>query len=494
MGEVVDVAVVGGGLAGLTVAGLLAGSGHRVTVLEAAGELGGRGRSTEHDGYRMNLGPRALYRGPLRAALRRLGVPAPGAPPPLGQAMALFGGVPYRGFITVPGLLTTGFLSLRERSAMARLFAVVRRNPRLAGMTAAEWLAGVLPTERARLAAASLVRIAAYLDSPERASADMVAEHLATARFGVRYVHGGWQTLVDGLATVAVRRGVQITTGARVTGVYGDASPYTVATADGRQLVARAVVVAGLPPARALDLAERPELAAGLGPSLHAACLDVALRRLPDPRRPFLYGVDRPVYLVVHSARARFGAGAGAVIHLLRYGGAALPATARPATAGPAPAAGGPAGGSSGPASPSSAPVSGAPVARSGPAAEAPAVRSGPAVGVSAVQSGPAETRAEMEGLLDAHQPGWRAELLHARFLPRITVTNAVPVPGRGLNGRPGVSVPGRPGVFLAGDWVGPEGFLVEAVGASAQQAATAVHRFLAAAGGRAATTAQHLG
>jgi len=99
-----------------------------------------------------------------------------------------------------------------------------------------------------------------------------------------------------------------------------------------------------------------------------------------------------------------------------------------------------------------------------------------------------------MEGLLDAHQPGWRAELLHARFLPRITVTNAVPVPGRGLNGRPGVSVPGRPGVFLAGDWVGPEGFLVEAVGASAQQAATAVHRFLAAAGGRAATTAQHLG
>ncbi|HET8659628.1 MAG TPA: FAD-dependent oxidoreductase [Micromonosporaceae bacterium] len=440
MGEVVDVAVVGGGLAGLTVAGLLGGSGRRVTVLEAAGELGGRGRSTGHDGYRMNLGPRALYRGPLRSALRRLGVSVPGAPPPLGQAMALFGGAPQRGFITVPGLLTTGFLTLRERSAMARLFAMVRRTPRLAGMTAAEWLAGVLPTERARLAAASLVRIAAYLDNPGRASADMVAEHLAVARFGVRYVHGGWQTLVDGLIAAAGRRGVEVITGARVVGVHGDASPYPVALADGRRLVARAVVLAGLAPARALRLAERPELAAGLGPPVHAACLDVALRRLPDPRRIFLYGVDQPVYLVVHSARARFGAGAGAVVHLLRYGGAA------------------------------------------------PAPPAGPATGAAAARSGPAQARAELEGLLDAYQPGWRAELLHARFLPRITVTNAVPLPGPGLNGRPEVSVPGRPGVFLAGDWVGPDGFLADAVGASAQQAATAVGRFLAAAGGRVAT------
>jgi phytoene dehydrogenase-like protein len=59
------------------------------------------------------------------------------------------------------------------------------------------------------------------------------------------------------------------------------------------------------------------------------------------------------------------------------------------------------------------------------------------------------------------------------RFLPTMTVTHAIPVPGSGgLAGRPSVEVPGLPGAFLAGDWVGGDGLLADASLSSAGVAA----------------------
>ena len=43
---------------------------------------------------------------------------------------------------------------------------------------------------------------------------------------------------------------------------------------------------------------------------------------------------------------------------------------------------------------------------------------------------------------------------------------------GGGFAGRPGPRVPGLEDLYLAGDWVGPEGFLVDASVASARRAA----------------------
>src|SRR3954453_5692283 len=51
------VAVIGGGIAGLATAALLARDGHHVTLLEQKATLGGRAGSWEHDGFRFDTGP-----------------------------------------------------------------------------------------------------------------------------------------------------------------------------------------------------------------------------------------------------------------------------------------------------------------------------------------------------------------------------------------------------------------------------------------------------
>ncbi|MNP80076.1 hypothetical protein D3C76_1780670 [compost metagenome] len=47
-----------------------------------------------------------------------------------------------------------------------------------------------------------------------------------------------------------------------------------------------------------------------------------------------------------------------------------------------------------------------------------------------------------------------------------------------GLPNRPGPQVKGRPGLYVAGDWVGSEGLLLNASLASAKEAATLITNY----------------
>ena len=49
--------VIGGGIAGLATAALLAREGHTVTLLEQSSEVGGRAGTWERDGFRFDTGP-----------------------------------------------------------------------------------------------------------------------------------------------------------------------------------------------------------------------------------------------------------------------------------------------------------------------------------------------------------------------------------------------------------------------------------------------------
>ncbi len=60
------------------------------------------------------------------------------------------------------------------------------------------------------------------------------------------------------------------------------------------------------------------------------------------------------------------------------------------------------------------------------------------------------------------------------RFLHEMTVCHALPRPGAGLAGRPGINAADLQGVFLAGDWVGPVGLLADAALSSGEAAGRA--------------------
>ena len=161
---------------------------------------------------------------------------------------------------------------------------------------------------------------------------------------------------------------------------------------------------------------------AEIGPPVEAACLDLGLRRPLRP--PVLLGVDRPLYLIDHaSAAGGLAPTGGGLVHGVRY------------------------------------------------------LRAGEDVSAEALRA-ELEDHARVAGV----DP---ADVEERRFLRRMTVTQVMPTPATGgLAGRPRVET-GRPGVFVAGDWVGPQGWLADAALASAEAAGTAAAGWATGRAGR---------
>ncbi len=447
-----DTVVVGGGLAGLVTANLVADRGRTVAVLEARHRLGGRAATDEREGHLVNQGPHAFYlAGPGMAILRRLGMEPTGGQPPSSGSLAWLGG--RLGLLprSAGTLAATRLLSPADKAAVAGLLgALPRLDPSdVAGQSAEDWITGLIDRPNVQHLARGLVRLTTYAADLDVLAADVALAQLQLGTSGgVLYADGGWQRLVDRLAARLRGRGGSILAGNRVESVTpsGGAAggAWTLNTARG-PVPAGSVVLAGLSPAAAVRLTGSADLARrceGLVPAT-AAALDVGLRRLPRPRHPFALGLDRPWYLSVHNPPADLGAGVS--LHVMAY-------LDRHDSASPAEP-----GDEAGPEAGDRADGAAGETGRQGRAGRGRALRH------------------ELEGLLDQVQPGWRQELEAVRFQRRLVVAHAVPsAAGGGLAGRPPVAVADRPGLFLAGDWVGPTGHLADASIASAASAAEA--------------------
>lgn len=177
---------------------------------------------------------------------------------------------------------------------------------------------------------------------------------------------------------------------------------------------AAAVIIASGGPAGAAALAGLDPTALALGPPAETSCLDVGLRG--RPRHTSAFGVDVPLYASLHSGpggRAPEGCSSMALAEYL--GAGVVPSRER------------------------------------------------------------LESFAGTAGI-DADQ------IVAQRYLHRMVACSSIPLASQGgFAGRPGVDALGRladrPGTFVAGDWIGPEGHLADAVLASARSAAlAAVH------------------
>jgi phytoene dehydrogenase-like protein len=264
----------------------------------------------------------------------------------------------------------------------------------------------------------ALARLTTYVAAPDRQCAEATIEQIKMSFSSVKYLHGGWSQLIEQLAEKAQADGIPIRTESRVDSVSVQDGKVRAHLSAGGTVMADKIILA-TPPAEAQRI-----LGAWAGPrGLHrdyqparAACLDLALDKLPRPDRSFVLGLDESYYFSDHTAYADLAPKGGAVIHVAKY---LTPQTA---------------------------------------AAES--------------RDDPSTLRAELEDFLSLVQPGWQKHVRYSRFLPRMPVADIWPeASSHGLNGRPQVFQPDMPNILLAGDWAGSEALLVDAACASGQLA-----------------------
>lgn len=413
------VVVVGGGLAGLAAAAYAARSGRTVTLFEKASQPGGRAMTNHRAGFSMNLGAHALYyQAEAGEVLRELGVPYSGKEPP--SLFALSGDKLHKLPLSPLTLLRSTLLDAPAKLEMSRVLAAVMlaNTQSLQRMSLQEWLEQHVRHPQLRALLLMIARVTTYTNAPELLSAALFVDIMRKAP-KVLYLDGGWQTLVDGLRQAALDAGARIVTGARVVAVEYEErvqGVQGVRLANGELYQAEAVIVATGPEEASalLDGGEHAALRRWVQEAVPArvACLDVALRSLPEPKHLGVLSLDHPLYMVVHSASARLAPENGALIHTIKY------------------------------------------------------LKPGERYDPKAVER-------ELESLLNRFQPGWQREVVERQFLPHMNATNAI-VQARsgGLTGRPGPEVPGIRNLYMAGDWVGSAGQLASASLASARLAA----------------------
>lgn len=414
-----QIAVVGGGIAGLVAAATLARRGLAPRVFEAAPQFGGRAQTRVVDGFCFNQGPHALYiGGAFHAALAELGLAAPGNRLRLTNALALWGEAAHP-LPTRPAGDIAPPMSAADTACLVETFARIgeggcgERGAPLRAFT------GALPPA-VRTVIEALVRLSSYCHAPDEIDARAALDQLRLSFGGVIYVDGGWRTLVDQLIQAAVADGAVLASEQRAAAIVRQGQAWRIETAAGEAAVFETVVLA-VAPAAARDLVEgSADLAAAAGAArpLRTMGLDLALAEA-GPGAEFALGMDAPTYLSLHSAVARLAPPGGGLLHLGRY------------------------------LAPGEAP-------------------------------GPAHLK-DLEQMADRLRPGWREQLVQKQRLAGITVAHDFPG-WRSGGRRASVVVADAPGLFLAGDWVGEAGMLSDAAAASARVAAREAAAFLAGA------------
>ena len=422
-----NVIIVGGGLSGLATAIYLARGGRSVTLFERRRYLGGRAVTHLRHGYRFNLGPHAFYRGgPGWEVMHELGIPIRGGSPD-GNGVALLENAQYRFPGNFLGIAMTGLFSLKAKMEAAWLLLRIRRiDPTpFSTMTVREWIDANVSDARVRQVIEALFRLATYSDRPELQRASTA---LAQLRLGMRrviYVDEGWQKIVDAMHSAAVAAGVNFVTSSRVVAVHHDSRVRSIEIGGLEIESSRDTRSVVLP-----DLNE-PEKGAPIPAETVVLAIDpVAVQELiPDVVWPAAHPVTITCLDLALSSlprpQPRFALGIdrpfyfsvhSAWAQLTPKGGALLH------------------------------------VAKYGKGSEQ-----------------------ELEGIADELQPGWRDVLVHRRFLPSMTVTNALTeVTGNGSAPRP-TTATAVEGLYVVGDWVGDRGILSDAALASARDAARAI-------------------
>ena len=330
----VRVAVIGGGLAGITAAIALAESGADVTLLEARPRLGGATCSFSRDGLTVDTGQHVFLGccSAYRGLLARLGmtehatlqdrfdvtVLAPGADGRPGKARLRRTALPGP-LHMLPALGRYPFLSFAERMSVARPALAMRRvnpaDPAADTQRFGDWLAQRGQGERTRRALWDLFSVSALNIAGDDASLALAAVVVKTGLLGkndaadigvpalpLGELHG------DAGATLLAKLGAQVVLSTKVSAIEPDQDGgYRIQLAQGDPLIADAVVLA-VPHEKAAPLIPAGALPeqtvagwAGLGASPIVNVHVIYDRPVMD--LPFVAAIDSPVQWVFDRTR-----------------------------------------------------------------------------------------------------------------------------------------------------------------------------------------------
>lgn len=188
-----EVAIIGGGLTGLTAAVFLARAGKSVVLFEKEEQLGGLAQTTEMNGALFNLGPHAMYEG--GAALRilkEIGCVPEGGYALKGRMIGILSG----SLLDVSVDLTNEE-SQEWKKVMTHLNKIDTKL--ILHVSLQEWIDTNIRFQRVRLLFQAMCRQWSYCSNMKGLSAGFVIKQGQLASQGVFYIENGWQTVVNSL-------------------------------------------------------------------------------------------------------------------------------------------------------------------------------------------------------------------------------------------------------------------------------------------------------
>lgn len=413
-----DVAIIGGGLAGLTAACLLVREGKRVVVLEKSNRLGGRAITNDKNGVLMNLGPHGLYlSGDAMTILTELGLSIPGGN---ASKSVQIHSILNKSVQVIPtdfsSIMSSSLLSWKSKFVFGK-FMLKLMNLNVGSIpevSLKEWADTEISDPMVRHIFYSICRLTTYTNAPTLQLAKPVLKQVQRSlKGGVLYVDGGWGTIVEKLRQQAIASGVEIFSNKNVVKIEHHGDYQSILCSDGTILnVVDCIVTA--PPKEAVKMIKDAEhTLLGLWNEqaipITASCIDLGLKKLPIPQHQFAIGLDQSLFFTNQSRAAKLSDDGTVVVSLAKYHN---------------------------------------PIEK---------------INVNA-------DKQQLESVMDLLHPGWRHEVVVQQFLPKLTVSYNFPHSKR--KGNPGPSIPEMKGMYIAGDWTGHEEILADAAVASGKRAA----------------------